>query len=570
MIRSVQVRRRSATSTAIGIDHPVLARVLGARGLSEAPDYRLQALLRPNLNNLETASEMLADAIEARQRILIVGDFDADGATGTAVAVRGLRGLGATDVQWRMPDRVRHGYGLSPKLAAECLELNPDILVTVDQGISSIPGIEQVSKAGTRVIVTDHHLPGPVLPPAAAIVNPNLPDDPFPSRHLAGVGVMFYLLIGVRRALRARGKPAEFRLDQLLDLVALGTVADLVQLDENNRRLVYQGLQRIRNRRCQPGIMALLEVAGKNLSHVSSSDLGFIAGPRLNAAGRLDDISIGIRCLLAEHESSARELAEQLDQINRNRQTVQADMVEDAEVLVKQQLEKIQSIPAGLCLQSQDWHPGVVGLVASRICERLQRPVIAMAPASPDSDEWKGSCRSPQGVHMRDVLVEIDSLHPNLVDKFGGHARAAGLSVQSSRLEAFQQAFDDVVAHLRFQADEVLSEGALSSDELSVETAQALADAGPWGQGWEEPLFDGQFTVLDRRVVGQKHLKLSLTPVSGGPVLDAIAFGAGDRCHQELPNPLAITYRLEINRWRGQITPQLNIQHWVNQRTARE
>lgn len=566
MIRSVQVRRRKPGSPTPGVSNAVVARVLGARGLSQAPDYQLGSMLPPTLRGLETASRLVVDAILNHQRILIVGDFDADGATGTALAVRGLRSLGATDVHWRMPDRIRHGYGLSPALATECLALKPDVLITVDQGISSIAGIEQVRAAGTRVIVTDHHLPGPQLPPASVIVNPNQAGDEFPSPHLAGVGVMFYLLIGVRRELRNRGQAADFRLDGLLDLVALGTVADLVRLDENNRRLVYQGLARIRARRCQPGVTALLEVAGRNLAHVHASDLGFIAGPRLNAAGRLDDISIGIRCLLAEHDHEALQLAQQLDQLNRDRQTIQADMVETAERLASDTMTRMNAPVAGLCLYDAEWHPGVVGLVASRLCERLQRPVIALAPADESGHELKGSCRSPQGVHMRDLLVDIDARSPGLIDRFGGHARAAGLSLDTDRLESFQQIFDARVAEIEFAADEVLSDGQLAADEFSVETATALSDAGPWGQGWDEPLFDGAFDVIERRIVGQKHLKMSLVPSNDGPVLDAIAFGAGDRCHQELPQPLHITYRLELNRWRGQVNPQINVQHWIESR----
>ncbi|MEM1080851.1 MAG: single-stranded-DNA-specific exonuclease RecJ [Pseudomonadota bacterium] len=565
MIRRVRVDRRMPESPARGIDHPVVARVLGGRGAIEAPNYQLQSLLAPNLAHLEQASELLADAIDHGQRVLVVGDFDADGATGTALAVRGLRGLGANDVHWRMPDRIRHGYGLSPRLARECLVLNPDVLVTVDQGISSHEGVDLMVAAGVRVIITDHHLPGMVLPNAHALVNPNLPNDPFPSKHLAGVGVMFYLLIGLRQRLRARGRPADFRLDRLLDLVALGTVADLVLLDENNRRLVYQGLQRIRARQCQPGVTALLEVAGRNLRHVGASDLGFIVGPRLNAAGRLDDISIGIQCLLSDDEDEAFALAKQLDHLNRERQTLQSDMIDQAEALVEQQLATMKGRPQGLCLHDANWHPGVVGLVASKLCERLQRPIIAMAPAEPESDEWKGSCRSPQGVHMRDLLVELDAKRPGLMDQFGGHARAAGLSIQSSARAPLADAFSALVADIQYPPEAVLSDGALSTDELVVETAQALSEAGPWGQGWAPPLFDGLFTILERRVVGQKHLKLSVVPVNGGPVLDAIAFGAGEWCFQELPNPIGLTYRLEVNRWRGRVTAQLNIQHWIDE-----
>ncbi|MCA1779081.1 MAG: DHH family phosphoesterase [Xanthomonadaceae bacterium] len=518
MIRTVQVRRRPENGHAAGCSSTIVARLLGARGAPKSPDYSLRELTRPTLGGLETASRILADAIERDKTILIVGDFDADGATGTALAVRGLRGLGARNVQWRMPDRVRHGYGLGPKLAEECLVLKPDVLVTVDQGISSHAGIERVRAAGVEVIVTDHHLPGLRLPDASAIVNPNCPGDPYPSRHLAGVGVMFYVLAALRGELRRRGRSTNFRLDALLDLVALGTVADLVQLDENNRRMVYQGLKRIRAHRCAPGIVALLEVAGRNLSHITAADLGFIAGPRLNAAGRLDDISVGIRCLLADDADTAMQLAGELDRFNRERQSLQAEMTEKAIELADAVTAKLERMPGGLCLYAPDWHPGVVGLVASRICEKTQRPVVAFA--------------------------------------------------DQPRLSAFQQAFDEHVARFKYPADEVLSDGELPARELTLETALAISDAGPWGQGWEEPLFDGRFTVLDRRVVGGSHLKLSLEAHGGGPVIEAIAFRAGDLCHQEITSPLHVTYRLEINRWRGNTTPQLNIQHLVEAITS--
>lgn len=563
MIRRVEVRRRRIETALEAPVIPVVARALAARGCRALPDYSLAALLPPTLSGLESAAMQLADCIEAGRRILVVGDFDADGATGTALAVRGLRGLGAADVVWRMPDRVRHGYGLGLKLAEECLADRPALVVTVDHGMSSHAGIERLRSAGVEVVVTDHHLPGPTLPPASVIVNPNGPGDAFPSRHLAGVGVMFYTLIALRAELRRRGTDPGFRLDSLLDLVALGTVADLVRLDENNRRLIAQGLARIRARRCAPGVAALLEIAGRNLAHLTAADLGFIAGPRLNAAGRLDDISIGIRCLLEDDPERAWALAEQLDRLNLERKQIQAEMIQQAEAIAANMLEAIDGEPAGYCLADANWHPGVVGLVASRICEQRRRPVIALAPAGDGSAEWKGSCRSPEGVHMRDLLAEIDAASPGLIDRFGGHARAAGLSLSGRRLTAFREAFEARVATLEFAPDQVWSDGELEARELTVATAQALIDAGPWGQGWEEPLFDGRFRVLARRVVGNGHLKLVLEPAGGGPVLDAIAFRAGDLCHDELPDPLHVTYRLEINRWRGQVTPQLNIQHLV-------
>ena len=545
----------------------VVARALASRGCTAVPDYSLNAMLPPTLDGLDTAARILADCIEHDRRIVVVGDFDADGATGTALAVRGLAGLGARNVRWRMPDRVRHGYGLGMKLAEECIADAPAVVVTVDHGISSLRGVERLRAAGIEVVVTDHHLPGPELPRASAIVNPNCPGDSFPSRNLAGVGVMFYTLIALRGELRRRGRTVDFRLDALLDLVALGSVADLVQLDENNRRLVHQGLRRIQARRCAPGVAALLEVAGRNLAHATAGDLGFVAGPRLNAAGRLDDISIGIRCLLEDDFDRAMVLARQLDALNRERQAIQADMVESAERLAEDFVAGLSGTAGGFCLYEPGWHAGVVGLVASRICEKTRRPVVALAPAgdatAEDRGELKGSCRSPDGVHMRDLLAELDAANPGLIDRFGGHARAAGLSLAEARLEHFRQAFEARVQKLEFGRDEALSDGELAADEYSIETAQAILDAGPWGQGWEEPLFDGRFDVLERRVVGGDHLKLLLEPAGGGPAVDAIAFRAGDLCHRELPAPLHVTFRLELNRWRGRIDLQLNVQHLV-------
>jgi single-stranded-DNA-specific exonuclease len=541
----------------------VVARVLGARGCDRTPDYSLRSLLPPTLGGLRSAAKLLADCIEQRRGILVVGDFDADGATGTALAVRGLTGLGATNVRWRMPDRIRHGYGLGPLLAEECVADGPEVVVTVDQGVSSIDGVGRLRRAGIDVVVTDHHLPGAELPAASAMVNPNLPDEDFPSPHLAGVGVMFYTLIAVRAELRRRNRETGFRLDGLLDLVALGTVADLVHLDDNNRRLVHQGLQRIRARRCTAGVAALLEAGGRNLAHVTAADLGFVAGPRLNAAGRLDDISIGIRCLLSDDPARASELAGQLDRLNRQRQELQSDMVEHARALADAELARLAGGAGGFCLHHDDWHAGVVGLVASRICEQSRRPVIALAPSEPGSSEIKGSCRSPEGVHMRDLLAELDARHPGLLERFGGHARAAGLSLPASNLDRFREAFSETVAELRFGPERVWSDGELAGHELVLETAEAIDAAGPWGQGWEEPLFDGRFRVLERRVVGSDHLKLVLAPVEGGGPLDAIAFRAGALCHRDLPDPLHVTYRLSVNRWRGNVGLQLMLEHLV-------
>lgn len=565
MIRRVTIRRRPVAGVIAGL-HPVVARVLVARGLNAVPDYELGRLLPPVMDGLERAAEILADAVRANRRILVVGDFDTDGATGTALAVRALSAMGAGDVHWRVPDRFRHGYGLSPELVADIRELAPDILLTVDQGVSSLAGVAAANALGIRVVITDHHLPGPELPAAAAIVNPNLPGDPFPSKSLAGVGVMFYTLAVVRKHLRDGGwfhSRPEPRLDRWLDLVALGTVADLVQLDDNNRRLVWQGIRRIRAGRCVPGIEALLNVAGRNARELSAADLGFAVAPRLNAAGRLEDMGIGIRCLLTDDGREARALAEQLDGINRQRQTIQADMQADAEAQVEERLKNLDRDVKGLCVFEEHWHQGVVGLVASRLKDYLQRPVIALAPAEAGADELKGSCRSPGTVHMRDLLVAVDNAHPGLLDRFGGHARAAGLSLGRGRLEAFRAAFDKALDGHEFAAEEVITDGELSGDHLDVETARVLSDSGPWGQGWPEPLFDGRFRVVERRVVGEHHLKLRVQAPGAVQSLDAIAFRAGRLLSEELPDPLHVTYRLEANTWMGSTKAQLNIQHLV-------
>ena len=568
MIRRVRIRRRESRSLTDQSVHLVVARVLAGRGLERAPDYSLANLLPPTMGGLDEASSILATAIEQNQSIMVVGDFDADGATGTALAVRALQAFGASRVRWLVPDRFRHGYGLSPDLVAEIEPPFPDVLVTVDQGISSVKGVAMAGERGMQVIVTDHHLPGDELPAAEAIVNPNLTSETFPSRALAGVGVMFYLVMALRACLRERGhfrSGREPSLAQWLDLVALGTVADLVPLDTNNRCLVFQGLERIRARQCTPGVRALLEIAGRNLAHISAADLGFAAAPRLNAAGRLDDMSVGIRCLLARSETEARTLAAELDKLNAERQAIQADMQKMAEDQADELAARIEGRLDGLCVFDPGWHQGVVGLVAGRLMERLQRPVIAFAPAEAGSKELKGSARSPEGVHMRDLLVDVSQANPGLVERFGGHARAAGLSLDRGDFEAFRAAFEQQLESLEFVSETVATDGELKPDEFEVTVAEALHRAGPWGQSWPEPLFDGQFHVLERRIVGQSHLKMRLRPSGGGPELDAIAFRAGELFHQELPDPLHLTYRLEVNRWRGNINIQLNVQHRVSE-----
>jgi len=512
------------------------------------------------------AIERLINAIKAQQRILVVGDFDADGATATVLVVTALKAMGARHVYWKIPDRFRHGYGLSECLINELDEPLPDVLLTVDQGVSSVPGVALAKSRGMDVIVTDHHLPGPQLPNADAIINPNLAGDQFPSKHLAGVGVVFYLMVALRQQLRAEDyfrDIAEPRLDQWLDLVALGTVADLVRLDDNNRRLVAQGIRRIRAGQTRPGIRALLEVAKRNLRYTQAADLGYAVGPRLNAAGRLDDMGLGVRCLLATTESEAFDLARQLDVINSKRRAMQAKMQSEAMSQAEQLTASLDRGLLGACLFNADWHEGLVGLVAGQVAERIQRPVVAFAPEAEGGNRLKGSARSPGSIHMRDLLVELDTSHPGMIERFGGHSGAAGLTIASHQLDSFKMAFMQRVEQIPVSEAVVQSDGSLPEEALSVALAESISDSGPWGQGFPEPLFDGQFMVIDRRIVGAEHLKLQLQPVGGGRVVDAIAFRAARLFRETLPQPWHVTYRLEVNRWRGQTQVQLNLQHWV-------
>ncbi|HEY1078318.1 MAG TPA: single-stranded-DNA-specific exonuclease RecJ [Fontimonas sp.] len=538
--------------------HPVLRRVYAARGLLPGElSMDLAELLPPSgLLGIDGAARELADAIERATPIVIAGDYDADGATGTALAVLGLRALGAAKVDYVVPDRFRMGYGLSPALAELAAATGARLLVTVDNGIASVAGVARAQQLGLRVVITDHHLPGPQLPAAEAIVNPNQPGCGFASKALAGVGTLFYVLLAVRAELRSRGVLAQNggpNLSDFLDLVALGTVADLVRLDRNNRILVEQGLRRIRAGRARPGLLALLRVAGRDAARCSASDLGFALGPRINAAGRLDDMRTGIECLLAADAAAAEPHARALDGLNRERREVQEQMQLDAVELV----DGAGSV--GLCLFHPDWHEGVVGLVASRVKELRHRPVIAFARAQ-QADELKGSGRSISGLHLRDALAAIDAQHPGLIARFGGHAMAAGLSLDAARLDEFSRAFDRVCAA---QLDEaalqriVETDGALAADELSVETAAALEHAGPWGQGFAEPLFEGRFEVQQSRLVGSggDHVKYSLR--MGGTSIDAIDFGgAARRC---MGGAVDLLFVPAVNRWQGRESLDLRI-----------
>lgn len=583
MTATTTIRRRTSlpddASHTCWPDHvsPLLRRLYIARGAitPELARPRLAQLLPPDLLlGIDDATALLADAIARDLHIVVVGDFDCDGATACAVGVRGLRMLGARRVSHAVPNRMVHGYGLSPSLVEELAALQPDLLVTVDHGIACHAGIKAAKARGWRVLVTDHHLPGETLPPADAIVDPNQPGDTFPSKMLAGVGVMFYVLLALRRFLCDRPdrehqtaaihgrtshqQPPDLR--SLLDLVAVGTIADLVPLDANNRALVGAGLRRLCAGQGCAGLRALIEVAGRDPTRLSAADIGYAIGPRLNAAGRLEDMTVGIECLLSDDIAQARDIAATLNEINGERRAVQQQMTLDAEAVLATIDSEDASPPAAICLFDADWHPGVVGLVASKIKERLHRPVVAFAPAQPDSDSLRGSARSIPGFHIRDALALVAARHPGLIDKFGGHAMAAGLSLRADALPIFRQAFVQCATEL-LDADAlqavIASDGALDVADFSRASAEALRDGGPWGQGFPEPQFDGEFTVVAWRVVGQRHLKLELE--HAGQRFNAIHFGGWDEC--EPPPRVRIAYRLEPDDYRGGDAIQLVVVH---------
>jgi single-stranded-DNA-specific exonuclease len=564
-----RVRRREVpTHGPWPADFPlVLQRVLAARGVTDHASYelRLATLLPPEtLGGLDAACALLRAAIDGGKRIVVVGDYDCDGATGTAVAVRGLRLLGARCVDYRVPNRATHGYGLSPALVADLDALAPDLLLTVDHGIACHAGIAAAKAKGWQVVVTDHHLPGATLPAADAIVNPNAPGDGFPSKALAGVGVVFYLLLALRRELRDAGRwhgGAEPDLAALLDLVAVGTVADLVPLDYNTRLLVSAGLARLRRGQGHAGLRALAQCAGRDLERLVAADIGYAIAPRLNAAGRLEDMAVGIECLLADDDARALALAQQLDRINGERRGVQQQMVDGAEALLAALPDDAGD--AGCVLFDADWHPGVVGLVASRMKDRLHRPVVAFAPAEPGAPSLRGSARSIAGLHVRDVLAQVDADHPGLIERFGGHAMAAGLTLDRSRLPAFREAFAAVVAARldpALLAAEWLSDGELAPEDFARPLAETLRLAGPWGQGFAEPLFDNAFAVREWRVVGERHLKLTLLPDGGREPLSAIHFGG----YAGTPPPPRIraAYQLDLDDWKDRRGVQLLVRYW--------
>ena len=554
--------------------HPVIRRVLLARGVSDSAELSLELrnmLLPDDLGGVETAACVLADAVTQDQQILVVGDFDADGATGTALAMLSLQAMGCRNIDFRVPNRFEFGYGLTAPLVDTLADNPPDLLVTVDSGISCLAGVARARELGCRVVVTDHHLPGERLPAADAIVNPNCQGDVFPSKAMAGVGVMFYLLSVVRRELRARNwfsvSRPEPNLARFLDLVALGTVADLVPLDHNNRVLVRQGLERIRRGVTRPGLMALLRLGKRDYRFASASDLGFAVGPRLNAAGRLEDMGTGIRCLLSDDPSEAAGLAGQLDQLNQQRRGLQDQMQTEALGQVEDLLAALeqQELPPALCLFEESWHQGIVGLVASRIKDAVHRPVFAFAPEAAGSSLLKGSARSVKGLHIRDVLAYVDARSPGLMKAFGGHAMAAGLSLERENLEVFEDRLTESVRVALDGAEltaELLTDGELAADELTQGMAELIENSGPWGQRFPEPLFDGTFNVLESRVVGGSHLKMIVRSTRGGEELDAIAFR---RLPEDLPQSgiVRMLYRLGINRWRGNASCQLMVEEIV-------
>ena len=567
---SLHIVRRAAMLTAITLGdrlHPVLERVYAARGVRSAVelDTSLERLLPVGtLEGIPAAVELLL--AHRSGRVLVVGDFDADGATSCALVVRALRGCGFAAVDFLVPNRFEFGYGLTPEIVALAAARAPSLIMTVDNGISSIAGLSAARTRGIDVLITDHHLPGSRLPDANVIVNPNLAASRFGSRALAGVGVAFYVMAAVRRALDRAGLcGATAGVAELLDLVALGTVADVVPLDANNRVLVAQGLKRIRAGRCVPGIRALLALAGRTAADLTAADLAFGVAPRLNAAGRIDDMTIGIQCLLADDDASAQRLAVRLDALNEERRAIEARMQQEALGAVRHLGEPAGPVQrSGVCLFDESWHQGVVGLVASRVKERVRRPVIAFASA--DATTLRGSARSTTGIHIRDVLDSIAARHPGLIDRFGGHAMAAGLTLERAKLDEFARAFDEEVARCpagAIAASAIETDGELAVTEIALATAEALRAGGPWGQAFPEPSFDGLFNVRSARVIAERHVKMWVEVPRSGRSFDAIAFNhLADSGPFEPPvGPMQLVYRLEVNEYQGERRLQLLVDH---------
>ena len=550
--------------------HPVLKRIYASRNIksSEDLDYSLGSLIPyEELGGIDDAVILLQEMITQKKRILIVADFDADGATSCALAIRGLTAMGAEDVIYVVPNRFEHGYGLSPKIVDVALDHDPDLIVTVDNGISSISGVEHAKKNGIKVLITDHHLPGDKLPSADVIINPQLKENKFPSKNLAGVGVIFYILLALRAKLKAENwfdeKNIKYpNLANLLDLVALGTISDLVPLDKNNRTMVAHGLKLMRKNKSKVGILAILNQSGRQLSTLTSGDLSFAIAPRLNAAGRLTDMSLGIECLLTDDKENAVEMAKKLNQLNIERRQIQNNMEEQALTEFEKYLQDTsKKMPHGICIYNQNWHQGVVGVLAAKIKEKFNRPVIVFAQEC--QGILKGSARSITELHIKDVFDEIARLYPELILTFGGHAMAAGLTIEESQFDRFSDVFNKVVDRYISSdslEDQCLTDGELSGDDFSLPLALAIQNAGPWGQSFPEPIFVGQFKILDKRVVGESHLKLKLQSRNNN-TLDAIAFNMTDDDWPSKLEQITSTYRLGINNYRGHSQIQLFIEH---------
>lgn len=565
------IKRREVPKGHSVSENALLDRLYRARHIqhSQELDRTLKSMLNPNhLYGIEQGVDLLVKAYQTQKKIVIVGDFDADGATSTALSVLALRQLGFQNVGYLVPNRFEQGYGLSVPVAEMALEKGVELLMTVDNGVSSLEGVAFLKEKGVEVLVTDHHLPPECLPPADAIVNPNLAQCGFPSKSLAGVGVAFYLMLALRAKFREMGifnEKTQPNFSELLDLVALGTVADVVPLDQNNRILVHQGLMRIQAKYCRPGIVALAEVANRNLEQMSTSDLGFSIGPRLNAAGRLDNMSLGVELLLAENMQTARELALDLDQLNQTRKEIEAGMKLEALEICRKLTALYNEPPMGIALYQSDWHQGVLGIVSSRLKDLYHRPVIAFAQDS--EGILKGSARSIEGLHMRDLLERIHTQYPEMILKFGGHAMAAGLSIREDGFSTFQQVFNQTVADWLGEAhlqQVIWTDGELGENELTLETAELLKSAGPWGQAFPEPCFDGEFNILEQRAIGQNqnHLKMLIEPKQGGPLLDAIAFNIDTRLYPDLSIKQArLAYQLDINEFRGHRSVQLRVNY---------
>lgn len=567
---SVIIRRPPVEDSHLScVAHPVVRQIFANRGVKSPQelDKTASSLLHfKKLKGIEDAVSILATAITSGKKIIVIGDFDADGATSTTLSMLSLSQLGSREHSYLVPNRFDFGYGLSPQIVEIAHQQNAQVIMTVDNGIACLEGVAKAKQLGIQVVITDHHLAGKSLPDADAIVNPNQPGCEFDSKHLAGVGVAFYVMLALRSHLKAQNwftehGLAEPNLASLLDIVALGTVADVVPLDRNNRVLVHQGLQRIRSGKCRPGISALIEVAGRSAKRINASDLGFVVGPRLNAAGRLDDMALGIECLLAEDLNQARRMAVELDALNRERREIQQSMQDEALSSLSDLDLQDHAIPFGIVLYKADYHQGVIGILAGKIKEKFNRPTIAFAHQ--DDSNLKGSARSIPGLHIRDLLEEISTRYPGIIDKFGGHAMAAGLNIAVAQLPAFTQAFEQVASEILGSMDltgQVVSDGPLKAHDLSIDFANYIKEAGPWGQHFPEPLFDGEFSLLEHKLLSGKHLKMIVKDQAGN-LLDAIAFNVEEGVWPDHNiSKVRLAYRLDINEFRGKTSLQLMIE----------